>query len=238
MSRWSATMRAHLGPFTLDVELGGDDGVLALIGPNGSGKTTALRVLAGALAAERAVIEVDGRSLDGPDGHVPLEHRRVGYLPQGHGLFPHLSAEDNVAFGLSMGPRRRPKAERRAAARALLGELGCAELASRSVAGLSGGERQRVALARALIVEPALLLLDEPLAALDAISRRAVRRFLAERLPAYGRPAVLVTHDVRDVEALDATVCALEGGKVIQRGTLAELRAAPATPFVEAFITV
>jgi ABC-type sulfate/molybdate transport systems ATPase subunit len=237
VSRWRASIEVRVGELELAVELDGEAGPLALVGPNGSGKTTLLRVLAGALAPTQAEIELDGEVLTstrrGID--VAIEDRRVGYVPQGYGLFVHLSALDNVAFGLSTGPRRIARAARRRRAQALLDELGCGELAARAVAGLSGGEQQRVALARALVIEPRLLLLDEPLAALDASTRRAVRARLTEHLREFDGPSILVTHDARDVAALDVPVCVLERGRVVQRGTLDELRAAPASEFVAEF---
>ncbi|MCB9537632.1 MAG: ABC transporter ATP-binding protein [Myxococcales bacterium] len=238
MSRWRAEVRARAGDFTLDVALEGDARPLALVGPNGSGKTTLLRVLAGAVRPEAAEIEVDGVVLHSTARgvEVPIEQRRVGYVPQGYGLFPHLSVLDNVAFGLSTGARRVDRRARRGRAAAVLERLGVGGLARRTPGGLSGGEQQRVALARALVIEPALLLLDEPLAALDATARRAIRGFLAEHLRAFGRPCVIVTHDVRDVAALDLQVCVLEGGRVMQRGDLNALRAAPATDFVAEFV--
>ena len=238
MSGWRAAVRARIGTFELDVELDVEGGALALIGPNGSGKTTFLRVLAGAVEAERAEIVVAGEVLaSSRDGvHVPMDRRRVGYVPQGYGLFPHLSVLDNVAFGLSTGPHKLKGLRRERKARDILEDLNCATLADRRVAGLSGGEQQRVALARALVLEPELLLLDEPLAALDVAMRRAVRAFLAERLQAFGRPSVLVTHDARDVAALGARICALEDGRVVQTGSLRALREAPATDFVAEFV--
>lgn len=235
---WSATMRASLDAFDLDVAIEGDAGVLALVGPNGSGKTTVLRLLAGAVQADDARIEVGDRVL----AHaaeavvVPMERRRVGYVPQGYGLFPHLSVIDNVAFGLSTWPHRLARPERHARAQRMLDELECGALAPRRIDGLSGGEQQRIALARALVLEPDLLLLDEPLAALDATTRRRVRRFLAEHLPRIGRPCVLVTHDVRDVEALASEVVVLERGRVLQRGTLEQLRREPGSDFVAEFV--
>lgn len=238
MSPWRAEVRARAGDFTLDVALEGDARPLALVGPNGSGKTTLLRVLAGAVRPEAAEIEVDGAVLHSSARgvEVPIEQRRVGYVPQGYGLFPHLSVLDNVAFGLSTGPRRADRRARHERARAVLDQLGVGALAPRLPGGLSGGEQQRVALARALVIDPALLLLDEPLAALDATARRAIRGFLAEHLRAFGRPCMVVTHDVRDVAALDLQVCVLEGGRVAQRGDLSALRAAPATDFVAEFV--
>ncbi len=237
MSGWHASLTARVGTLELDVALEGGAGTLALVGPNGSGKTTLLRLLAGAMPARTAEVVVAGKVLASTREakSLPMESRGVGYVPQGYGLFPHLSVIDNVAFGLSTGPRRLSRQARRAKARVALAELGCEALAGRRVRGLSGGEQQRVALARALVLEPALLLLDEPLAALDATARRSVRAFLAERLQAYGRPSVLVTHDVRDVVALGATVCVLAAGRVVQRGSVADLRANPANEFVAEF---
>lgn len=219
---------------SLDVELSGGAGPLALVGPNGSGKTTLLRTLAGARRPRAGRVEVDGIPLFGPDVDVPIEARRMGYVPQGYGLFPHLRVVDNVAFGLRDGPR----VARQAAATRMLAALDCAHLARRWPRRLSGGEQQRVALARALVIEPRMLLLDEPLAALDATTRRAVRAFLAEHLRALGRPSIVVTHDARDVAALDAPVCVLEGGRIVQRGSLDALRRDPATDFVAEFVAV
>jgi len=229
---WSARLRTRLGGFTLDVQLGSSDPVLALVGPNGSGKTTVLRALAGAVPLEEAEIVVEGRVLAsrrrGVD--VPTEERRIGYVPQGYGLFGHLDAVDNVAFGLRS--RVRSRRARRERARDLLDALGCGAIAERRVRRLSGGEQQRVALARALVIEPDLVLLDEPLTALDASTRRSVRELLVDRLRAYGRPAILVTHDLRDIEAFDPDIAVIEGGRVVQRGSLASLRTEPATDFV------
>ena len=226
-----APMDAHR---QLAVTVDGGPGVTAVTGPNGSGKTTLLRVLAGVHPVHSAMVRLGERVVhDTARGRcMPPEQRRVGYVPQGYGLFPHLDVVDNVAFGLSTGAGALARGERRARAEAVLTELGVGSLASRRVHGLSGGEAQRVALARALVTDPAMLLLDEPLAALDARQRREVRTFLAERLGNLGCPTVLVTHDLRDLTELDATVVVLEDGRVVQQGTPDELAAAPATAFV------
>ncbi len=234
MKAWSASVRARAGDFVLDVALEGGPGTLALVGPNGSGKTTLLRALLGAVPTERAEIAVGERVLASTARAVqlPMERRRIGYVPQGYGLFPHLTALDNVGFGLSTGAHRLPIGLARERAQAMLEELECGPLVHRAVHELSGGEQQRVALARALVLEPDLLLLDEPLAALDATTRRSVRSFLRERLPHLGRPSILVSHTLADVSALADEVCVLEHGRVVQCGDLAALRRAPASAFI------
>lgn len=238
MSGWSVRLFAKAGQLRLAVELSTAHDVLALVGPNGSGKTSLLRGLCGALPTETIEIVLGGQPLCSTrlGLHTPIEQRRIGYVPQGYGLFPHLSVLENVAFGLAQGPHRPSRAERFRRAHRALGELGSAHLATRHPSRLSGGEQQRVALARALVLDPQLLLLDEPLSALDVTQRRSVRDFLKQRLAAYARPTLLVTHDVRDIEALNLPVAILEAGRIAQTGTLAELRSAPASPFVAEFV--
>jgi molybdate transport system ATP-binding protein len=238
MSRWRFRIVAESGPFTLDVDVHGEATVVAVLGANGSGKTTLLRAIAGAMSLRTAEVEVNGEVLESTSNatRVPIELRRVGYVPQGYGLFSHLSVLDNVGFGLARGPSPPSRAERMVRAQAVLDALGHGELASRRVGSLSGGEAQAVALARALAVQPRLLLLDEPLAALDASSRRGVRARLAEHVARSGCPTVVVTHDVRDVEALADTAVVLERGRVVQQGSLTALRAAPCSAFVEEFV--
>jgi ABC-type sulfate/molybdate transport systems ATPase subunit len=227
-------VQARVGSFELDVTLAGEDRPVALAGPNGSGKTTLLRLIAGAHRPQRGRIVLGGRTLyDSERGvELPPEQRGVGYVPQGYGLFPHLRVLDNVAFALASSRPKQTRAARDDAALQQLDELGCQHLAGRFPGELSGCEQQRVALARALAADPALLLLDEPLAAMDASARRSLRGLLAAHLRARGRPALVATHDVRDVLALDATVCVLHAGRIVQRGSAAELRRAPATDFV------
>ena len=203
------------GSFTLDVELAADDGeVVAVLGPNGAGKTTLLRALAG---------------LDPYDGDRLAD---VGFVFQDYRLFPHLSARDNVAFPLrSRGSRR---AEARTAADAWLTRLGISEQAHLRPSSLSGGQAQRVALARALCSSPRLLLLDEPLAALDAAIRADVRQVLHHELRQFAGPAVLVTHEPLDALSLADRVVVLESGRVVQQATPHELVRRPATAFVAA----
>lgn len=234
---WHVRVRMRLGALELDVDLDGGDAPVALIGPNGSGKTTILRTIAGAYRPDAGTVRIgESEVFDAEAGiDLPPEARRVGYVPQGYGLFPHLSVLDNVAFGWTAVTPRPTREERRSRATRLLERVECAHLAARKPAGLSGGEQQRVALARALAVEPKMLLLDEPLAALDALARRAVRDYLAEHLSERRRPALVVSHDLRDVRALGGPVCVIEKGHIVQRGLPGELAAHPATEFVEAF---
>jgi len=207
---------------------------LLLVGPNGAGKTTALMMILGALRPSRGHVRLDGTPLyDGARGvDVPVERRRIGFVPQRYALFPHLDVLGNVAYGVGAAAR----AERERRAREALAELDVSALAARRPSQLSGGEMQRVALARALAGHPRALLMDEPLAALDVTVRRDTRRFLAERLRALAIPTVIVTHDLADAEALDGDIAVIEAGRIVQRGRLAELAAAPATEFVRRFV--
>lgn len=235
---WSLSVQTHVGTLALDVEMAGTHRPVALIGPNGSGKTTLLRIIAGALPAAVGSLTVKGECWwDSASGTCwPPEDRSVGYLPQGYGLFPHLSVLDNVSFGLSTGGARLPRPTREDRARAALDDVGCGHLASRRPASLSGGEQQRVALARALVMSPAILLLDEPMAALDAPNRRGVRALLADHLRRVDRPTIVVTHDIRDVVALDAELVVLDRGRVVQAGDLNDIRSGPANAFMQEFL--
>ncbi len=236
--KWQLRIRARAGGFDLDAAVAGDGAPVVLIGPNGSGKTTLLRVVSGGHPPLAGRICVGEHVLYDSAAGVCLapEQRRIGYVPQGYGLFPHLSVVENVAFGLAAARPRQPRGQRRGAAAALLDEIDCGHLAERLPATLSGGEKQRVALARALLSEPDMLLLDEPLAALDAATRRDMRGYLAGHLATRGKPALVVTHDARDVHALEApAVYAMEEGAVVQSGSPADLAAHPASDFVREF---
>ncbi|MEV7081484.1 ABC transporter ATP-binding protein [Streptomyces sp. NPDC093516] len=222
---------AHLvvdrGPFRLDVALTVAPGeVVALLGPNGAGKTTALRALAGLTPLTGGRLRLDGRDLD----RVPPESRPVGVVFQDYLLFPHLSALDNVAFG----PRCRgaTKAEARAQAAAWLDRLGLADHAGARPRRLSGGQAQRVALARALATHPRLLLLDEPLAALDARTRLEVRAQLRRHLADFEAVAVLVTHDPLDAMVLADRLVVVEHGRVVQEGTPSDIARHPRTDYI------
>lgn len=236
---WHVRIRAQAGTFALDAELAGDARPVAIVGPNGSGKTTLLRVVAGAHPATEGRIEVGDRVLfDSSLGvDLPPERRRVGYVPQGHGLFPHMTAAQNVAFGAAAGRRTDvPAPAVRGGAAALLERVGCAHVANRRPRAISGGESQRVALARALAAAPDLLLLDEPLAATDAMARQGLRAYLAQYLAEWRRPALVVTHDLLDLRALaPRLVYVLEDGAVAQSGAPRAVAARPQTPFAAAF---
>jgi molybdate transport system ATP-binding protein len=221
--------------FRLDVDLRVPAGsVAAVVGPNGAGKSTLLRALAGLVPIAAGRVALDGRVLEeagaGPAVRIPAEGRGAGVVFQDHLLFPHLTALANVAFGLRA--RGVPRADADDRAHALLDRLGIAHLGDRRPARLSGGQSQRVALARALVLEPPLLLLDEPMAALDAGTRLDVRDLLAEELRRFGGAAVLVTHDPVDALALADRIHVLEGGRVVQEGAPAEVAARPATAYV------
>ena len=181
----AARVALELGSLELDAELAAEDGeTVAILGPNGAGKTTLLRALAGLVPIERGRIELDGDVLDDGDRvFVQPERRSIGVVFQDYLLFPHLSVLENVAFGLRSRGSKRADA-RRAAAKALV-RVGVGELGSVKPRELSGGQAQRVALARAMATEPRLLLLDEPLAALDQSARGAVRRELRARLASF-----------------------------------------------------
>ena len=200
---------------------------VALVGPSGAGKTTVLRVVAGLLRPAEGAVTLDHLVL--LDTHrgidVAPEHRRVGYLFQEYALFPHLDVARNVRFG----------ARRRDDVVPLLDRFRIADLAQARIHELSGGERQRVALARALARDPAALLLDEPLSALDAHTRAGVRAELRELLDGLGLPTILVTHDFEDAATLAHRVGVISDGTILQLDTPAELVAVPRDAFVASF---
>ncbi|MGC4915845.1 ABC transporter ATP-binding protein [Streptomyces albogriseolus] len=222
---------AHLvverGSFRLDIALTAAPGdVVALLGPNGAGKTTALRALAGLAPLTGGHLRLDGTDL----ARTPPESRPVGVVFQDYLLFPHLSALDNVAFG----PRCRGagKSEARARAAAWLERMGLAGHAGAKPRRLSGGQAQRVALARALATEPRLLLLDEPLAALDARTRLEVRARLRRHLADFEAVAILVTHDPLDAMVLADRLVVVEHGRVVQEGAPADIARHPRTEYI------
>jgi molybdate transport system ATP-binding protein len=218
--------------FRLDLQLAIPPGkTVALLGPNGAGKSTAVSALAGLLAIDRGSIVLNGTTLDDParGQFVFPEARRVGVVFQDYLLFPHLSALENVAFGLRS--RGVPRATALARARQWLERVELSDLADRKPTQLSGGQGQRVALARALITEPDLLLLDEPLSALDVTTRAQLRRGLAAHLREYSGPRLLITHDPTEAFLLADEVHVIEGGRITQSGTADQIRLSPRTDY-------
>jgi molybdate transport system ATP-binding protein len=216
----------------VDLEVGAGE-CLALAGPSGAGKTSVLRVVAGLLRPRRGRVVAAGETwLDTASGiELPPEGRRCGYLFQEYALFPHLTAWQNVAYPL----RGVPRGERRRRAVELLERFGLSARADQRPRTLSGGERQRVALARVLARDPGVLLLDEPLSALDARTRAGAARELAGVLRDLEVPSLLVTHDFAEAAQLGDRVGVIDAGRVIQEGTPTELAAAPRSAFVADF---
>ena len=231
-------VRTH-GSLDLDVELATGAGeVVALLGPNGAGKSTVLGCLAGLLAIDGGQIQLDDEILDDPLAgiFVPPEQRAVAVVFQDYLLFPNLTALENVAFGL------RARGMARKLARSNAGEwlerFGLADHADHRPNALSGGQAQRVALARTLATEPRLLLLDEPLAALDAATRGEVRRDLRRHLTSVDATSIVVTHDPVDAHALADRVVIVESGRVVQSGTLADVTAHPRSRYIADLVGV
>ena len=231
--RLSIAVQATLGAFSLQASLEVGAEPLALVGPNGSGKTSLLLTVLGLRSPESGRIVLSDEVLFDAALAVdlPTEERHLAYLPQDFGLFPHLTAIDNVAFALACRSGRASAKQRHDEAMTWLEHFGIGNLAGRNPSRLSGGERQRVALARALASSPRALLLDEPTASLDVEARVEVRAFLAESIRSLGLPTILVTHDAMDVEALASRVAVLEKGQVAVCGLLSDVRKAPPTSF-------
>jgi len=212
--------------------------VLALLGPNGSGKSTTLRALMGLLPLTGGRIVLDGTVMEDPAQRVmvPPEDRPIGLMFQDYLLFPHLSAVANVAFGL----RAKGTAKKAARDQALqaMARLGLNGLAEAKPGSMSGGQQQRVAMARALVTDPKLLLLDEPLAALDVSIKTDVRRLLREVLRRSSAANVLVTHDLLDAVALGDRMVVIENGAIVQTGTPAEVTARPRSRYVADLVGV
>ena len=221
------------GSFTLEVSLTAAPGqVLGLLGPNGSGKSTLLSAVAGLTPLSAGRIALAGTVFDDADQgtFVEASGRPIGFVFQNYRLFPHMTVADNVAF--SPRARGQGKQAARSAARYWLDRLRLTDLADRKPGQLSGGQAQRVALARALAGQPALLLLDEPLSALDAGTRLDVQTELKRHLADFAGPCLLVTHDPLEALVLADQVVVLEGGRIVQEGTPALIARQPGTDYV------
>jgi molybdate transport system ATP-binding protein len=234
-----AAVRVAIDTFELSAELHvGDGEMLAVLGPNAAGKTTMLRVLAGLLPLDEGHVCISGTVVDDPAARVfvPPEQRSIGVVFQDYLLFGHLDARDNIAFGLR--ERGVGRTEARARADTLIDLIGLSGRATARPRELSGGQAQRVALARALATEPRLLLLDEPLAALDVQTRADTRRQMRELLAGFEGTRVLVTHDPVDALALADRILILEHGKVVQVGTPDEITTRPRSQYVADLVGV
>ena len=228
-----ARFKTSVGGFAIDFAISAAPGeTIALLGPNGAGKTSVLRALAGLLPIVDGQVLLDELVLDDVPQHVHLEAERrpVGVVFQDYLLFPHLSVADNVAFGLRA--RGLPRAAAGQQAADWIERLGLREYAQRRPAALSGGQAQRVALARALATKPRLLLLDEPMAALDASTRASLRRELRQQLSGYAGVRLLVTHDPVEAVAMADRLLVMEGGRVVQEGLTTDVTQRPRSRYV------
>ncbi|HVO14454.1 MAG TPA: ATP-binding cassette domain-containing protein [Alphaproteobacteria bacterium] len=205
-----------------------------LIGPSGSGKSTLLRLMMGLIRADRGTVRFDAQEVT--PATAPLLRRRMGYVIQSGGLFPHLTARGNIALMARYLGWDGARIAARVEALAALTRFPADGL-DRYPAQLSGGQRQRVGLMRALMLDPDVLMLDEPLGALDPIIRRDLQTELKEIFAALGKTVVLVTHDIGEAGYFGDLIVLLQGGRIVQQGTLAELLERPADGFVERFIT-
>ena len=232
-----ASISGRVGSLLIEARIDTRGGPLLLVGPNGAGKTTLLLMLLGVRRPSSGRIVVGDATLFDSQRRVDVvvEERRLGYVPQDYALFPHMTVLENVEFACASGTGR-DRTSVRAYSLRTLEDFGLSTLADRRTTDLSGGEKQKVALARALAAKPRALLLDEPLAALDATARREVRAFLASYLARLDLPAVLVTHDPADAAAFGHRIAVLEQGRIVQTGAWQELRASPASAFVEQFV--
>jgi molybdate transport system ATP-binding protein len=229
----NARVRTRLGSLQLDCDISAEANVtVAVLGPNGAGKTTLLRILAGLVPIDDGRVEVDGVVFEdtATGAWLTPEARRVGFVFQDHGLFPHLSVLDNVAFGLRSRGVDRKVAD--AKARTWLERVDLAAFASSRPATLSGGQSQRAALARVLVTDPQALLLDEPLAAVDASGRLELRRALREHLATFAGVRLIVTHDPLEAASLADRVVVLEDGRVTQEGRFGDVSARPRSAWI------
>ena len=226
----SLRVAKQLPGFTLDIAWSAGEEVVVLFGQSGAGKSLTLQCFAGLVRPDSGQIVVNGRPFFDSERGIDLapQARRLGYVFQGYALFPHLTVAENVAFGLHTLPRAR----RRARAEEILERLGLADLASRHPRELSGGQQQRVALGRALALDPEVLLLDEPLSALDAPTRRQLRSDLLTVIRDWGKSAVIVTHDLAEAFQLADRLVIYQDGRVVQEAPKNEILQRPATTSV------
>ncbi|MEO8032094.1 MAG: ABC transporter ATP-binding protein [Gemmatimonadota bacterium] len=235
----SCSVRKRLGGFQLDLSLSAESGgTLVVVGESGAGKSTLLRMLAGLARPDEGSIEVDGAEWFSSAHGVwwPADQRSVGMVTQDYALFPHLTALDNVAFGLRASGVRAAPSRHRAAS--MLERIGIGQLAGRRPAELSGGQQQRVALARALVLEPRLLLLDEPLSALDVQTRREVRGELRSLLATLSCITVYVTHSPLEALTFGDRLAVLDAGLLAQSGSGSDLLRHPRSAYVAEFIGI
>ena len=215
----------------VDLQLGNDE-IIAVLGPSGCGKSTLLRVVAGLESADAGAVFWDGEDLS----TTPVHDRRFGLMFQDLALFPHRDVQGNVAFGLRMAGWERERIDRRV--REVLAWVDLAEFGPRSIENLSGGEAQRVALARTLAPEPRLVMLDEPLGALDRLLRERLVGEIREVLSRSGIPSIYVTHDHGEAEVVADRVAIMRAGGIVQIGPLDEIRSFPADRWVADFVGV
>jgi molybdopterin-binding protein len=214
----------RLGPLNLEI----NREVLVMIGPTGSGKTTFLNLIAGMIRPDEGSVILDGSDIT----DLPLESRRIGYVFQTPNLFPHLNVYDNIVFGLSKRKRR----DKDHYVEKLLEEMGLSPLSDRGIQGLSGGEMQKVSIARMLVIEPKIILLDEPLVHLDPFIRRKLRLELRRILRMQGIPAIYVTHFEDDVYALADSVVVLRNGRIENAGRLEAILSSNSAPFISEIV--
>jgi molybdate transport system ATP-binding protein len=224
----------RLRDFDLEVKLEVVDGeILMLVGDNGCGKTTVLNLIAGLVRPDSGRIVQSGRALFDSNLKINVapESRNIGYVFQNYALFPHMSVYENVAFGLKT--RRISRREIDLQVKGQLEAAGLWEIRDAKARSISGGQKQRVALARTLIIEPDVLLLDEPLSALDVRRQAAMRRELRETIHEFGVPSIIVTHDLRDVACIGDRMCLLEKGKIDHFGQAEDVMEWSRTAFAE-----
>ncbi len=232
----SIELLKHFPGFTLDVSWEADEGVVALFGPSGAGKTLTLQCLAGLARPDGGRLSVRGRVIyDSIRGiNQAVRDRRLGVVFQGYALFPHLTVQENIAYGLN---RESPSARKRRTSE-MLERLGLGDVRDFRPAALSGGQQQRVALGRALAVDPDLLLLDEPLAALDSPLRRSLRNDLEVALRGFGKTAIVVTHDLAEACQLADQIVVYDRGQVLQSGPKHQVLARPASSAVASVLGI